>query len=253
MKNEEKENENENEMKSQWKLLCEMKIKNENKKNEMELKYEWNWVESYSLRMRACFYQHLFFTPYTNTLTFQTGEEPSNLKSVILTPSEEQILTSYLPNKKNNKLTLLYRGSRDGFAAKTFHEKCDNQGPTICIILSNYNHVFGGFTNISWTSSDEGEHKNDAEAFLYLLRSSNASQPSEKWMVKPDMAEYAIGHLSSYGPIFGGGHDMCIVDNCNSTNSNSNLGHSYNVSSDQNKLAGACNFSVKEYEVYKVE
>jgi len=216
------------------------------------LKYEWNWMESYSLRMRAYFNQHLFFTPYTNTVIFQTGEKPSILKSVILTPSEEQKLISYLPNKKNNqlKLTLLYRGSRDGFAAKKFHEKCDNEGPTICIVLSNYNHVFGGFTNIPWTSNDAW--KMDAEAFLYLLRSSNASRPSEKWMVKPDEVEYAIRHKSGYGPAFG--NDMRIVDNCNSSTSNcSDLGYCYNTSRDKNKLAGAYNFTVKEYEVYKVE
>ena len=36
--------------------------------------------------------------------------------------------------------------------SKTFHEKCDDQGPTLTIILAN-SRVFGGYTNIQWSSS----------------------------------------------------------------------------------------------------
>ncbi len=37
---------------------------------------------------------------------------------------------------KNFSTFLLFRGSDDGFSAKTFHEKCDNKGPTLSIIRS---------------------------------------------------------------------------------------------------------------------
>ena len=29
---------------------------------------------------------------------------------------------------------LLFKGSRDGFKAENFHEKCDNKGPTLTLI-----------------------------------------------------------------------------------------------------------------------
>ena len=29
---------------------------------------------------------------------------------------------------------MLYRGSRDGFAARQFHEKCDEKGPTLTLV-----------------------------------------------------------------------------------------------------------------------
>ena len=46
---------------------------------------------------------------------------------------------------------LLFRASRDGFAALAFHFKCDNKGPTITVVKSGGN-IFGGFTENAWTS-----------------------------------------------------------------------------------------------------
>ena len=53
-------------------------------------------------------------------------------------------LKSWLPRGK-------WRASRDGFAAATFHSKCDNKGPTVTIVKSG-NNIFGGFTEVSWAS-----------------------------------------------------------------------------------------------------
>jgi hypothetical protein len=39
---------------------------------------------------------------------------------------------------------------------------------------------------------------------------------------------YSIYILNSYGPTFGGGHDLCISDNCDQNNSSySNLPYSF--------------------------
>ena len=40
---------------------------------------------------------------------------------------------------------LLFRASRDGFAASVFHSKCDHKGPTITVVKSG-GSIFGGFT-----------------------------------------------------------------------------------------------------------
>ena len=50
---------------------------------------------------------------------------------------------------QEGKWKLLFRGSRDGFQAETFHSKCDNKGPTVTVVKSG-NYIFGGFTEISW-------------------------------------------------------------------------------------------------------
>jgi hypothetical protein len=64
--------------------------------------------------------------------------------------------------------------------------------------------------------------------------------------------------LTSCGPTFGGGFDLCIDDKSNSnTNSRSNLGHSYthpNYAYESNEaksfLAGSCKFQISEIEVF---
>ena len=54
----------------------------------------------------------------------------------------------------NGTATLLYRGSTDGFEAKAFHDKCNDKGPTLCVISSNH-QVFGGYASSSWNSNGD--------------------------------------------------------------------------------------------------
>ena len=79
--------------------------------------------------------------------------DDTKLKSEILTDEGQQnLLLSWLPphgDVRRRRLRLLFRASRDGFAANTFHDKCDNKGPTIVLVQSG-NYVFGGFTEKSW-------------------------------------------------------------------------------------------------------
>ena len=46
-------------------------------------------------------------------------------------------------------MELLYRGTRDGTSANIFHNKCDNQGPTICLCKNEKGNIFGGYSSIS--------------------------------------------------------------------------------------------------------
>ena len=76
-------------------------------------------------------------------------------ESEILTSEEhQQSLKGWLPaTGLEGEWYLLFRASRDGFAAQTFHSKCDNKGPTVTVVKSGAN-IFGGFTEISWTASN---------------------------------------------------------------------------------------------------
>ena len=50
-----------------------------------------------------------------------------------------------------NTINGIFLASRDGFSAFTFHDMCDNKGPTVAIVKSG-NNIFGGFTGNSWNS-----------------------------------------------------------------------------------------------------
>ena len=43
----------------------------------------------------------------------------------------------------------MYRGSEDGFSHYQYHDQCDYVGPTLMIIKSEHNKVFGGYTDIT--------------------------------------------------------------------------------------------------------
>ena len=72
---------------------------------------------------------------------------------MILTNEEHRrVLKSWLPDwAMKGEWRLLFRASRDGFAASAFHSKCDNKGPTITVVKSGGN-IFGGFSENAWTS-----------------------------------------------------------------------------------------------------
>ena len=75
--------------------------------------------------------------------------------SVILSSDQSRTLMNWL--KETGALTdvtmasddLLYRASRNGWAASNFHSCCDNKGPTVTVIKSG-NYIFGGYTEQEW-------------------------------------------------------------------------------------------------------
>ena len=46
---------------------------------------------------------------------------------------------------------LIYRASEHDYTAKSFHEYCDNKGPTLIVIKSSEGWIFGGYTTKSWS------------------------------------------------------------------------------------------------------
>ena len=73
-------------------------------------------------------------------------------ESVILTNEEHRrVLKSWLPEAMKGEWRLLFRASRDGFDASTFHYQCDNEGPTVAVVKSGAD-IFGGFTEKPWAS-----------------------------------------------------------------------------------------------------
>ena len=53
----------------------------------------------------------------------------------------------------NCNMILLYRASEHGYTAKSFHQCCDDKGPTLVIIKSSGGWIFGGYTTQSWSGS----------------------------------------------------------------------------------------------------
>jgi hypothetical protein len=182
------------------------------------------------------------------------------LNEYSIDPFESQILTGKQPSELiqlcefslKNKWTLLYRGSRDGFGAANFHSRCDNHNNTLIILKAKgSSYIFGGFTSINWDCSSE--RKSDPNAFLFSLTNKD-NQPCKIRQINTNCSIYCH---SAYGPIFGGGNDLHICNNANTTpGSYSKLGNSYqhpHPEQGQSYLAGTQIFQLSEIEVFKKE
>ena len=45
-----------------------------------------------------------------------------------------------------------WRAKTDSWSVSTFHSNCDGKGPTVTIIKVG-SYIFGGYTDVSWSSS----------------------------------------------------------------------------------------------------
>ncbi|KAL9962228.1 hypothetical protein ACROYT_G031310 [Oculina patagonica] len=152
-----------------------------------------------------------------------------------------------------------WRASVDGWAASTFHGQCDNKGPTVSIIRVGQ-YIFGGYTSTSWTSRNSYAYS--STAFLFSLVNKPGWGPvtfKPPGVAGSSSYQYAIDDTPSYGPTFGGGHDIHISNYASSnTGSYANLGYSYNPPAGHSYhssftkpfLAGSYYFQPDEVEVF---
>ena len=151
------------------------------------------------------------------------------------------------------KWKLVYRGTRDGFSGNNFYNKCDWITNTLVMIKSEHGNIFGGFVENAWDLSSAWVE--DPKAFVFSLVNKEG-KPFKVACSKN--GENAICCDTSFGPIFGNGHDIFISSDSNTNQSSySYFGSSYKhddyeYESEEAKtiLAGSHNFQVIEIEVF---
>ena len=146
-----------------------------------------------------------------------------------------------LQNKNIKKFKLLFRASRDGYAAQNFHDKCNGKGNTLTLVKTTTGKRFGGFTDAQWNQS--GSYISGSYGFIFSLDNKEIFYCTNN--------SYALIGNSSYGPYFGS--DFYISNNCDTNNSNESLGNYYSNNGKKYPLTGNNNFLVKDYEVYLLE
>ena len=182
----------------------------------------------------------------------------------LLNVSEEDVFSKWMECKLSKRIIpstfkWLYTASEHNDVSASFHEKCDNQGPTVVVIQSNYGHIFGGYTSIDWTTS--GDWEDDKDAFLFLIRSNDALQESSVSFTKPCSVfgnEFAVYHDSNGGPAFGGswdhkGHDIMIGDGdkgCYTAKCIYN--HKNALCGAEEDEDGFCYFKIVDFEVFAI-
>ena len=150
-------------------------------------------------------------------------------------------------NKNNIKFELIFKRTKDGYKCIDFYNKCENKGPTLILIKTTKNKIFGGFTPLNWKKGGREIYDRSNQTFIFSLN----------LMKKYDIInkeKLAIYCLSNYGPNFGA-CDLALKENMKKGESYAN--DSCNFLSNKNlELTGGKGeseqFATEELEVYRV-
>jgi cytoskeletal protein CcmA (bactofilin family) len=167
--------------------------------------------------------------------------------STILGSKHYTAISTLLPNVG---FTLLYRGSRDGFASSVFHTKCDNQGSTFLVFKSDGGYIATAYVNISWDVSNNYKTATSGTCWLNNLENPSGTISTTK-ALNSAAPQYTIYCNNSYGPTFGGGHDLMTVSTINASGGYTNP-HSYSGFTNATLFGSYSAWKITEIEVYKV-
>jgi hypothetical protein len=110
---------------------------------------------------------------------------------------------------------------------------------------SKHGKIFGGFMPDAWTSKNN--YINTKQSWVYSVTAK-----AKYTMNDPNTyAQYGGYDYYTYGPTYGGGHDIYLATDFTS-NSNYCNRHSYNFP-DNTTLTGGYNFQLEEIEVYSLD
>jgi hypothetical protein len=184
-------------------------------------------------------------------------------------PSFDSRIISDLPEIfaefRKNQISLLWRGSRDGFEAQEFHRRCDGHANTLTVILDTEGNIFGGFTPVEWESLvwngtyfiniNTFKADDSLKSFVFTLKNPH-NFPERRFALKAEKKDRAILCNSEYGPAFGGDGGVIVYGNCNANTDNCTLlGPTYINDTGLNNdivFTGSLEFRVTEIEVFEI-
>lgn len=166
--------------------------------------------------------------------------------SILLNDCQKILLMRWRPGKWIS----IYRATTHGQASSTFHNCCDNKGPTYVVARCASGYTFGAYAASSWNHGINTYHTAPT-SFLFTLNNSYGDPPTQ-FPLKNEGNGSALFSKNSYGPTFGAGHDLYIHTTPLSSNSYCELGHTYvnSIGRGNNTFTGSRTFRLQDYEVY---
>jgi hypothetical protein len=156
---------------------------------------------------------------------------------------EKQNYSHYNVKNIPYKFNLLYRASRDGDTAASFHEKCDNKGPTVVIAkFTKSEQIVGGYNPLDWKPviNNNNSYKSTENSFIFSftdrnnLKTAIVSYPNHNY-------HRSVYCDIDYRPTFGGGFDLY----CSSNGAWERYPHTYIIDL-------PLDFNASDYEVFQV-
>jgi len=173
--------------------------------------------------------------------------------SLIFNNQDIHLITDRLTNNeelkdKNVIFNLIYRASRDGADANSYHKMCDGKANTVSVLQTVKGNKFGGYTEIPIESGNIAYK--DPNSFVFSLNKQKIYENLNK-----DGA--VIRHYKGYGPYFAGGfitfdsqfysnNNNYVYDRASSSNFFSNNEKEYEINN------GEQFFAIRELEVFEI-
>ncbi|EXX56280.1 uncharacterized protein OCT59_020367 [Rhizophagus irregularis] len=134
-----------------------------------------------------------------------------DINSTIITHEHAELISKWIEKLEitdqltsSFKFKLLFRGSRDGFTPKKFHEFCDEQSRTITVAkVRDSNEILGGYNPVAWKSAAIHRSSTTKDSFIFSFESNN--RINNYILSHVINGESAIYNNSVCGPLFGCG------------------------------------------------
>mmetsp|Transcript_36008 Transcript_36008/g.84414 ORF Transcript_36008/g.84414 Transcript_36008/m.84414 type:complete len:753 (-) Transcript_36008:216-2474(-) len=135
-------------------------------------------------------------------------EEPNLEGMRISLTSESDLLTSFCQEElskmmpSDSELELLFRGTRDGWSTSKFARNCHHKGPMLVVASSPAGHIFGGYTDVSFSSGSC--YTITGNSFLFRVSAGeNLISPSQHMRNGKEMLTFTNGNgLPAFGEDF---------------------------------------------------
>ena len=164
-------------------------------------------------------------------------------QSTILTTSQLQTGASTL----FTPTTRLFRASVNGYTGSAFHDICNGQAPLFFVMRANTGYIATAYSTVAFNNTNNYQYSTNN----FLNNLWNGSSISTTKYFSTNYPQYAIYDTYSYGPTFGGGHDMHLPNNCNVNAGYTNTPHSYAGTNSSLFFGNYSSWTIIDYEVYK--
>jgi hypothetical protein len=177
-----------------------------------------------------------FDTVYNAVTAIEQARPHRFSGSTLVSLEQGEMLNGWVGSIGKN-WTICYRKSVHGGNSSTFHSRCNNLGETITVAKLSTGKLIGGYAGCSWANQNSYIY-GCGGSFVFSLTNKH-KYPKHFYHVNLSNTLsyiYWIYDADSYGPTFGGGHDLYINSGLNG--GYCNLGHDYTCRKGSNESNG---------------
>ncbi|KAJ5071700.1 hypothetical protein M0811_10109 [Anaeramoeba ignava] len=153
------------------------------------------------------------FIEEENSLIFKSRDKIKFQSSILNETEHFKKLKEWINDDEFfSKMKKGYSAKKDGFNSQNWHKAVDDKGKTLVIIKTKDNFIFGGFTQVGWTTDKSKWSSNandygwiiDSNAFIFSLRNDKGDRNPEKFGIKKEkrnmlFADIAINSQLEHG------------------------------------------------------